>query len=79
MAHTGKRDMVDKPEGKNHLDNLGIDGRISLHCTLKKQGGNDVGWTHMAQQRQVMGFSEHSNESLGYTKCQEFLYCLRNY
>jgi len=35
----GERDLVDKPEGKNHLDDLGIDGRKTLHCTLKKQDG----------------------------------------
>jgi len=39
VAHMGERDLVDKPEGKNHLDDLGIDGRIKLQCILKKQDG----------------------------------------
>ena len=32
MAHMGERDLVDKPEGKNHLDDLGTDSRITLQC-----------------------------------------------
>jgi hypothetical protein len=35
----GERNLVDKPEGKNHLDDLGIDGKITLQCILKKQDG----------------------------------------
>jgi hypothetical protein len=35
----GERDFVDKPEGKNHLDDQGIDGRIIPQCILKKQDG----------------------------------------
>jgi hypothetical protein len=27
--------LVGKPEGKNHLEDLGIDGRIILKCTLE--------------------------------------------
>jgi hypothetical protein len=30
---------VDKPEGKNRLGDLGIDGKITLQCILKKQDG----------------------------------------
>jgi hypothetical protein len=31
--------LVRKPEGKNHLEDLGIDGRTVLEWTLEKQGG----------------------------------------
>ena len=44
VAHMGEkrtvfRDLVDKPEGKNHLDDLGMDGTITLQCILKKLYG----------------------------------------
>jgi len=39
VAHMDERDLVDKPEGKNHLDDQSIDGRITLQCLLKKQDG----------------------------------------
>jgi hypothetical protein len=29
--------LVRKPEGKNHLEDLGIDGKVILKCILKKQ------------------------------------------
>jgi hypothetical protein len=35
----GDGDLVDKPERKNHLDDLSIDGRITLQCILKNQDG----------------------------------------
>jgi len=35
----GGRDFVDKPEGKNHLDDQSIDGRITPQSILKKQDG----------------------------------------
>jgi len=33
------RDVVGKPEGKNHLDDLGIDGRIILKWMFKMWHG----------------------------------------
>jgi hypothetical protein len=39
MWHIWVRDMVDKPEGKNHMDDQSIDSRITPHCILKKQDG----------------------------------------
>jgi hypothetical protein len=30
------RVLVKKPEGKDHLEDLGVDGRILLHFALKK-------------------------------------------
>jgi hypothetical protein len=31
--------LVGKPEGKNHVEDLGVDGRIILQCMLKKSFG----------------------------------------
>ena len=39
-----------KPEGKNHLGDPGVDGRIKLKWIFKKwDGGMD--WIHLAQDR----------------------------
>jgi hypothetical protein len=35
----GEKDLVVKPEGKNHFDCQSIDGRITLQFILKKQDG----------------------------------------
>jgi hypothetical protein len=37
--------LVGKPEGKNHSEDLGVDGRIILKWIL----GKGVNWTHLAQ------------------------------
>ena len=42
MARMGDKrgvytDSTDRSEGKNHLENLGVDGRIILNWILKKQ------------------------------------------
>jgi hypothetical protein len=39
--------FVEKLEGKNHSDDLGVDGRIILEWIL----GWDVEWMHLAQDR----------------------------
>jgi hypothetical protein len=41
VAHMGERRgahrvLVGKPEGKNHLEDPGIDGRIILRCIFRK-------------------------------------------
>ena len=49
MAHMGERDLVVKPERKNHLDGQSIDGRITLQRILKKQDGKVwVGFTWLS-------------------------------
>jgi hypothetical protein len=39
------RVLVGKPEGKNHLENLGVDGRTVLKWIFKKWDGDAwTGW-----------------------------------
>jgi hypothetical protein len=47
MAHVGEKRnafqlLVGKPEGKNHLKDLDVDGRIMLECVLKIRMGGHV-------------------------------------
>jgi hypothetical protein len=35
--------LVEKPEGKNHLEDLSIERRIILKCIFQKSGGKS--WT----------------------------------
>jgi hypothetical protein len=42
--------LAGKPEGKNHLEDAGIDGRIILECILNKRE-EDVDWICLAQDR----------------------------
>jgi hypothetical protein len=44
------RVLVGKPEGKNHLEDLGVDGRITLKWTFKKWDGG-MEWIDLAQER----------------------------
>jgi hypothetical protein len=44
------RTLVGRPEGRNHLEDPGVDGRIILKLIFKKwDGGMD--WIDMAQDR----------------------------
>jgi hypothetical protein len=45
------RVLVRKPEGKNHLGEQGIDGRMGSKWTLGRLAGGDVEWIHLAQDR----------------------------
>jgi hypothetical protein len=52
------RVSVKKSEGKNHLKDLGVDGRITFKCMLKKFGGRM--WTEYIWFR--IGCCEYGNE-----------------
>jgi hypothetical protein len=54
-----------KPEGGDHLEDLGIVGRII--------GWEIVDWIHVAQDRDQWQAHVHSNEPLSSIKCGEFL------
>ena len=40
-----------KPEGKNHLEETGIDGRIILRWIFRTWHGGGMDWTDLAQDR----------------------------
>ena len=44
------RVLVGKPEVKIHLEDLDVDGRITLKCTFKKWDGGKE-WIDLAQDR----------------------------
>jgi hypothetical protein len=52
---TGKKrvqGLVGKPEGKDHLKNQGVDGRMASKWTLERLvGGWGVDWIHLIQDR----------------------------
>jgi hypothetical protein len=64
--------LIGKPEGKDHSEDLGVDGRIILDWMLGKQGGtceidaSVLGWGP------VVGCCEHDNEPSGSIKEGEF-------
>jgi hypothetical protein len=41
------RISIGKPEGKNHLGDLGIDGKIKIN--FKETGSEDVEWNNLGQ------------------------------
>jgi hypothetical protein len=45
------RVLVGKPDGKNHLEDPGIDGRILLKWILKSWGCGGMDWVPVAQDR----------------------------
>jgi hypothetical protein len=67
---------VGKPEGKNHLEDPGVDGRIILRWIFRKW---DVGvrtalsWLRKGTGGQVADTFECSNEPSGSIKCGEFV------
>jgi hypothetical protein len=44
------RVLVGKPEGKNHLEDQGVDGRMRSEWILRRLAGV-VQWIHLAQDR----------------------------
>jgi hypothetical protein len=62
------RVLVGKPEGRNHLKNPGIDGRIILKCIIERLGGS-IDWIDLAQ---VTDSCEYGDEPWDSIKCGEF-------
>jgi hypothetical protein len=59
---------------RDHLQRLGVDGRITLKWSLKPTM-EAFDWITLARDK---GNCEHSNETSGYIKCVEFVDYLRN-
>jgi hypothetical protein len=45
------RVLMGKPEGKVHLKDQGVDGRMESKWTLRRLVGGRVEWIHLAQDR----------------------------
>jgi hypothetical protein len=43
--------LVGKPEGKNHLKDQGVDGKMGSKWTLERLAGGGAEWIHLAQDR----------------------------
>jgi hypothetical protein len=55
--------VVFELDGRNHSEDLGIDGRILLESILRKWGWKGVDWMHPAQDRvPLAGSYEHGNK-----------------
>jgi hypothetical protein len=63
---------------RNHLEDLGVDGRIILKYIFREWvGGHGLDCFSLGY-GQLVGCCECSNESPGFIKCGEFIDCLRN-
>jgi hypothetical protein len=70
---------VGKPEVKNHLEDQGIDGRITLKLIFKKWDREEPGLDLSGSaQGQVADPCEYVNEPSGVIKCGEFIDYLKN-
>jgi hypothetical protein len=45
------RVLVGKPDGRNHLEDVGIDGSIILKWIFKEWDGGGIDWIDLAQDR----------------------------
>jgi hypothetical protein len=50
LGRSAYRILVAKPEGNNHVQDLGVDGD-NIQTVLKETGWNGVNWIHLAQDR----------------------------
>jgi hypothetical protein len=78
IAHMGKRGdvyrfLLGKPEGKRPVGRPRRRWEGSIEADLQESGCGGMDWIEQAQERQVEGTSECSNELLGSIKCREFL------
>jgi hypothetical protein len=51
MKRNAHKVLVRKPK-RNHLEDLGIDGRITLKWILHKKGCEGVDWINLAQDKE---------------------------
>ena len=59
---------------RDHFEDLGVDGNITLKCIIKKVGWGGIDWIDLAQEKgQMAGACECGNELSGTLKCGEFL------
>jgi hypothetical protein len=70
---------VGKSEGKNHLKDPGVDGRIILKWNFESlDGGHRLDRSELGQ-GQVVGSCKCGDESSGFVKCGEFFEQLRTF
>jgi hypothetical protein len=65
--------LVERHEIKNHLEDLGVDGRIKLKWIFKKWDSGGAWNGSDSGQGQVARSCECGNESSGSVKCGELL------
>ena len=65
--------LMRKHEGKKHLEDPGVDGRIILKCIFRKWDGGHGQDRSGSEQGQVAGTCERGNEPSGSIKYGEFL------
>jgi hypothetical protein len=58
--------FVGKPDGKNHSEDLGVDGRVLSELILGKRGGWCGLHSSGSEQEAVFGSCEHGNEPSGF-------------
>ena len=80
ITYEGDKKCLQDFEGnlreRDHLEDLRVDGRITLECILK-MGGRGLHWSG-SEQGKVVGPCERANESAGSIKCKDVLDELRN-
>jgi hypothetical protein len=70
-------DMVGRPDGKNNLEDLGVDGKLILNWIFKKwDGGHRVDLSGSGQGKGP-GVCVCGNKLSGPIECEEFLDYLR--
>jgi hypothetical protein len=62
--------LLRRPEGKNHLKDRGVDGRILLKCILEEV---ELGGMDLVDLARLAGCCECSNEPSSSIKCGGFL------
>jgi hypothetical protein len=67
------RIFVGKPGGKRPLGRPRCRWEDDIEMDLQEVGGGDIDWIELAQDRQVAGTCECSNEPSGSIKCGKFL------